>query len=191
MFCFTITYNGEPLCTAGCADASFLDVMVSGSVFDEAPASLRITGMKELPNDRLAHVYWVEELALNFGDILEIKPQELSESTVPVSVVPTDSPDYIAEQQSYQEFLGAHIWPQPAPLVLRRTVSLKLTHPRTGQLNTSIPMGQQHILCTVLWNNLRARPTRIYARSFSEGNSLEWLREDLYQDETLRIEVCA
>jgi hypothetical protein len=77
MFCFTITINGEPFCTAGCAEASFLDVMVSGSVFDDAPASLRIAGMKELPNDRRAHVYWVEEHPLNFGNILEIKPQEL------------------------------------------------------------------------------------------------------------------
>jgi hypothetical protein len=189
MYCIAITLNGKSLCFAGGADLAFIDVMISGSIYDGTPASLRVTGMKALSNERSAHVYWMEELALHTGDVLVIEPRELEQGTKPTSVVATDSPEYLAEQQAYEDFLGAHVWPQPRPIPLRTTASLKFNHSRCGKLNAAIPIGHQHILCSLLWDSHRPRPASIYARSFSKEGTLEWLREHLEQGESLCVEI--
>lgn len=191
MYCLTIKLNGKVVCSAGCADASFIDASVSGSIFDASPATLRVAGMKELPDDRSAHVYWVQELALQAGDSLTITPEDLPSGSDPASIVPIDSPEYEAEQKEYEDFLQAHVWPQPLPTSKRPTVSLGLTHTSIGKIKAAIPVGQQHILCSVLWNNHRPRPARIFARSFSSEQTLEWLRGEIALGESLCVEICA
>lgn len=191
MYCLTIRLNGKVICSASCTDAAFIDVSVHGSIFDSSPATLRVAGMQELPDNRSAHVYWVQELALQLGDILSITPEDLPSGTNPASMVSTDSPEYEAEQNECVEFLQAHVWPQPLPTRKRPSVSLALTHTRTGSIKAAIPVGQQHILCSILWNNHRSRPARIYARTFSSEQTLEWLRGDISQGESLCVEICA
>lgn len=178
-----------PLCSAGIEGATFLDVTVAASVFGEAPASLRIAGMKDLADGTSAHVYWLEEFPLSCGDVLRISPSDLVRATDPISIVPTDSPEYVEEQRLYEEFLGAHVWPQPQPVKSRDNVCFGLTAPGFPGVRAGLSIGHEHLLCGVSWNVWRPERSRVSVRSFARESKLQWLSGQIPIGESLCVEV--
>jgi hypothetical protein len=191
VFCLSVSLNGEHLLAAGVADGSFVDVTAAGSVFGDAPAYLRVAGMRELPEGRSAHVYWMEDLALVDGDVLTIAPVELPSGSAPSSIVPTDSPKYIEEQRDYQAFLEAHLWPRQEPVRQRGNLTFVISSPGYPTLHASLGPGQEHLMCGAMWNMWRPERTRVLARSFSGGRKLEWLRGEIPAGGELRVEMRA
>jgi len=184
MYCLTLTLNGQPLCAAGHADASFFDVQLHASVYDE-PATLRVSGMLRDASGRSGHIYWIEELALQAGDTVTIQPQDLAEPTPPARVEWTDSPDYIANMQAYEAFAQGDNHP-PAPRAqVRASVGVVHIHSRLGKLKAGIPLGQQH----VLWTATVPRPARISTRTFSGRGKLIWLQDELHDGEVLSLRL--
>ncbi len=170
---------------------------LGGSVFGDEPASIHVAGMQELPGDRSAHVYWLEELALSVGDSLTFSPLRDAPVSEPLTVEPTDSPEYLERQRQYREFQSAHIWPQPEPVCRRASLTYGLSMPGFPPVAARLPIGHHHILCSVYWNMWRPERIRVSARSFP-GNSqdlgtrkLEWLGADLPFGETLCVELRA
>jgi hypothetical protein len=197
VYCLNVTLNGRPLCAAAVEDATMVTALLGGSVFHEEPASLHVAGMRELPNGRSAHVYWLDETPLVLGDVLTFCPTQVSSVAAPLRVVPTDSSEYIEEQRQYDEFLSAHVWPQPQPLKRRANVLHTISMPGFPALQASLPLGHEHLLCSVSWNMWRPDRTRVSVRSFvghsgeATMRKLEWLSANVQTGETLRVEVRA
>ena len=197
MYCLNVHVNGRLLCAAGAAEAAMVTADIHGSLFGEEVASLRIAGMQDLPGNRSAHVYWIEELSLKAGDVLEFMPAEQDTATQPIVVRPTDSAEHLEDQRQYDEFLSAHIWPQPEQKESRPSLQYTLSVSGSAPLKARLPLGHQHLVCDALWNMWQPTRTRVSARSFvghsqaADLRKLEWLRADLPLGQTLRVEIRA
>jgi hypothetical protein len=196
VYCLNVHVNGRLLCSAGAGDAAMVTADLHGSLFGEEAASLRVAGMQDLPDNRSAHVYWIEELSLKLGDVLEFIPAEQGMATQPIVVKATDSAEYLEEQRQYDEFLSAHIWPQPRPEEWRPSLQYTVSMPGFAPLKARLPLGHQHLVCDALWNMWQPTRTRVSARSFvghghGDLRKLEWLRADLSLGQTLRVEIRA
>jgi hypothetical protein len=194
MYSLAVTLNGTMLCHAGISGASAVSVVIAASLFGEEPASFYVAGMQELEGDRLAHVYWVEESPLQFGDVLALTPTDISTPSTPHVVKPTDSPEYLEEQTQYDEFLAAHIWPQPKPVERRQSVAYGLSAPAFPSIEARLSPIHQHLLCSIHWNKWRPERTRVSARSFASADidsKVEWLQTYLRFGESLSVDVRA
>jgi hypothetical protein len=197
VFCLNVSLNGRLLCSAGVANATMVNAHLGGSVFRDEPASFHVAGMQELPGDRSAHVYWLEEAPLSIGDTMTFSPLRDAPVSEPLTVEPTDSPEYWEKQREYGEFLSAHIWPQPMPVRRRPNVTLGLAMPGFPEVAARLPLGHEHILCSVSWNMWRPERVRVFIRSFVghsqdlDMRKLEWLSAELPFGETLRVDLRA
>src|SRR5687767_1734522 len=114
MKCLEISVNGILRWRAGIKNASMLGPRLSACVDGEHPARLMVTGMCDLPGDRVAHVYWCNELELDVGDTVSLKLVEGEDPTAPQEILATDSPEYIEEQRRFEEF-ETNFVAEPAP----------------------------------------------------------------------------
>ena len=194
MVCIEVRLDVEIFRTTGVKDASLLTPTISAFVGDDKPARLSLSGMCDLPGDRAAHVYWGDdEMALNDGTVVTLRFTSSESSSDPDQVVPTDSPTYVEEQREFQE-LKKNFVPDPTTAV-RRFPGLAF-HCRINQKaaeTATLKPGEEHILCSVLWNKWHPERFRVSVRSFGNdpNGQTEWLRDDLTLGDELEIRVAA
>src|SRR5664279_5403241 len=106
---------GRSTCVAGAVDASLLSASISGYVRGESPATLDVSGMREFPDGRNAHVYWCENLQLAPGDVVRMSFCQTKMATEPAQIKFTDTTEYAEEQQAFADFKRSAIFP-PKPM---------------------------------------------------------------------------
>ena len=196
MICLAVLRNSKLVCKAGIVNSSMLTSIVAGGVSGEEPASFHVAGMQDLSQDRSAHVYWLNETPLASGDQLRFTLEE-SEPSPPIEVKPTDSPEYLAEQQEFEEMEKAFVPPVEQAVKRWPALELKLTLRAERTVSARVPLGQEHIMCSLLWTKWHPECCRVYVRSFTgfaagtEARTTEWLRGALGVGESFELLVYA
>jgi hypothetical protein len=196
MVCIGVKLNGELFRMAGIKNAALLSPMVSGYIGGDTPASLRLSGMCDLSEERAAHVYWApDEVDLKGGDVVTFQFVKSDHPTDPEQVTPTDSPEYLEEQRQYLVMKESFV-PDATPSE-RKFPNLSFdcrVNGRSAAL-AKFSTGEEHILCSVMWNKWRPERFRVWIRSFGnkfeKNEETEWLRCDLSLGDELEIEVAA
>jgi hypothetical protein len=196
MVCIEVKLNGHLLRMAGIKDASLISPMVSGYIGGDMPASLMLSGMCDLPDDRAAHVYWApDELDLKSGDVVTFKFVESDDPTKPERIVLTDSPEYIEEQRQFTEMKKSFVPDTSAPPQNYPALAFDCRVNGSPAAVARLNVHEQHILCSVLWNKWRPERFRVLVRSFgnkfADDSETEWVRCDLALGDELEIEVAA
>jgi hypothetical protein len=195
MLCLEIHHQNELLCRAGIQRASMLSAHVSAFVGDdEALGYLHLSGMCELGGERIAHVYWNEPVPLAIGDWVAFRLVESDEPFTPTQIKPTESAEYIEEQRKFEEFERQFVPPtEPSE---RRWPNTAMTMFVNGeeQSRARFVGKEEHILCSIDWNQWRPDYLKVFARSFGEKPSdekqkKEWLRKNLVPGDCFEIEI--
>lgn len=195
MICLSVSRNGQELCVAGHAEAELLTSHVSGATTGECAVSLDVTGMCELPDDRAAHLRWIDLVPLSSGDILEFKLLESSTPSPPSALIPTDSPEYLAEQAEFSKLEAEWVPPSEEPPIRWPNIQFVFKINDGSPLRVRIPAGQQHVLCSFLWDKWRPETCRVFARTFSggavdvESRKTDWMRAALMVGDVLSIKI--
>ena len=197
MICLDIKVNGDLVCRAGIANASILSSILGASVGADHPADLRISGMCELPEERVAHVYWAEGRSLSSGDHITFTLIDCEDATKPAEIVPTDSPEYLEEQAKLEEVEGAFVRDE-APAE-RKWPSLAFDC-RINNEHKAIAVlapDEEHILCSVTWDKWRPEQCRVFVRSFGSStktgieHQTAWVRATLLMGDCLEVRAFA
>jgi hypothetical protein len=194
MVCIEVGLDGKLFRATGVKDASLLTPAISAFVGDDEPARLTLSGMCERPGERAAHVYWGDdEMLLSNGTVVTLRFTSSELASDPDQVVATDSPKYVEEQREFEE-LKKNVVPDTTPAP-RRFPDLAF-HCRINQKPAAIATlksGEEHILCSVLWNKWHPERFRVSVRSFGNdpNSQTEWLRNDLALGDELEIRVAA
>jgi len=128
---------------------------------------------------------------------LAFSPVEAAAVSEPLLTRPTDSPEFEEEQRQHDEFLNAHVWPQPERVRRRTSLAYDLTMPGFPRVAARLPLGHEHMLCSIHRDMWRPGRTRVLVRSFAGGSrdvdtrKLEWLRADLPLGQTLSVDIRA
>lgn len=197
MVCIEVRLNGQLLRRAGITDASLISPMLSGYVGGEVPASLMLSGMCDLPDDRAAHVYWTpdDEVELKSGDVVTFKFVESDEPTKPERIVPTDSPEYIEEQRQFTKMKETFVPDTSVPPRNYPGLAFDCRVNGSPAAVARLNGDEQHILCSVMWNKWRPERFRVLVRSFGnkfvDDSETEWVRRDLALGDELELEVAA
>lgn len=195
MVSIAITLNGNLVCRAGIENASMISPILSSFIGAENPAGLLVSGMCDLPNERDAHVYWIEEQRLSAGDHISFSLIVDNAPTEPLQIQATDSPEYLEEQRQFIE-MDRDFVPDTTP-ALRQWNSLSYGCYINGELKAKVSMAsdEEHILCSLLWDKWRPELCRIFIRSFGgsarrgDKRETEWLRANLLVGDTLEVHV--
>jgi hypothetical protein len=196
MFCLSVRKNGAYVCNAGMADLKILTAHISGSRFDAAAGELAVTGMQDLPEQRSAHVTWVEDCLLKPGDSLLFILIDHDEPDPPVMVKPTDSAVCLQEQREYEALLEGHRGPEPLRPELRSALAVKFAV-GDQEILMRLPEHHSHMLCTLFWDKWSPEHCKVLARSFPGAASgavadcTEWLRTELRLGDSLEITMLA
>ena len=192
-----IAVNGKQLWRLGISNASIISPTLSAWVADDSPASLMVSAMCDLDEGRAAHVRWCESWPLADGDLVAFKFIESDDVTPPEAVVPTDSPDYLAEQRRLADSLKDFV-PDRAPAVRKRP-GLAFECRLKGQpaAIASLVEGEEHVLCSLLWIKQRPDRCEVSVRTFGdkakpEGSpATEWLRTTLALNDDFSVRIAA
>jgi hypothetical protein len=194
MVCIEVSLDGQVFRTAGSKDASLISPTLSGFVGGDTPARLTLSGMHDLPDERAAHVYWgPDEVELKTGAVVTFRFTTSESPSDPEQVVPTDSPEYIEEQREFEALKKTFV-PDTTPS-LRRFPDLAF-HCRVNRKAVTVARlntGEEHVVCSVLWNKWHPNRFRVSLRSFGNepNGQTEWLRDDLAVGDELEIRVAA
>ena len=187
--------NSSVLCVAGTANASLLSIQVSLFIEQPNEATLRVSGMNELENNRSSHTYWFEEEVLSPGESLSIRFSELGTATPPAIETATDSAEYIAEHERYESEVaqGAfepreveHKWPNG---------SLSFSVQGTSPVVATFAGGREFITLSLTWNKWRPDVCRYSLSSFSQAEAVartgsnEWLDGKLQLEQSCQVSL--
>ncbi len=172
-----------------------LSPTLSSFVGDEYPACIDVSGMCDLPHERSAHVYWGEPTFLHGGDVVRIAMVESASPTLPSEVKATDSAEYVEEQRQFEEFERTYL-PPDTPAI-RRWSAVQFLCNVNGEHRTTVTLApdEEHILCTLLWNQWHPDQCQVYVRSFGgatrrgDNRQTEWLRVNLTLNESFEVEI--
>ena len=192
-----VAVNGQLRWRAGIAHASLITPLLGARVDDEPPASLMVSGMCDLGEGRVAHVYWCESLALAEGDTVTFTFRESTNVTPPEKIVPTDSPEYIEEQRAFAETVRDFV-PDRTPAV-RTHAGLSFEYQLNGGSAklASLIGGEEHILCSLDWVKQRPDQCGVCIRTFGDkakpehSPATEWLRASLALYDELSVRIAA
>jgi len=195
MICLEISLNQKLMWCAGVENANMLSPTLSSFVGDEYPACIDVSGMCDLPDERSAHVYWGEPTFLHAGDVVRIAMVESASPTLPSEVKATDSAEYVEEQRQFEEFERTYL-PPDTPAI-RRWSAVQFLCNVNGEHRTTVTLApdEEHILCTLLWNQWHPDQCQVYVRSFGgatrrgDNRQTEWLRVNLTLSESFEVEI--
>ena len=193
--CLAVHKNGKPVCVSGHSDATILTSIIGGWVGDDDAASFHVSGMCDLPDERSAHLHWVEESKLNSGDRLRFELVRSAAPSIPLTVEATDSPAYLADQAAFYEATRDWVAPSEPPAARWPYLKFECAIDAGKPLAVGIPIGQEHILCSLAWNVWTPDICRVYVRTFSgSGRGIEpretpWLRANLVEGQALELRV--
>ena len=194
MVCIEVRLDGELFRTAGIKDASLITPRLAGFVGGETPASLTLSGMCDLAEGRAAHVYWgPDQVELKSGAVVTFRFTISQSPSSPERIVPTDSPVYIEEQREFEAYKKTFV-PDSSPSP--RTFPELAFHCRVNGKAVTVARlktGEEHVLCSVLWNKWLPDRFRVSLRSFGKDphRKTEWLDRDLAIGDELEIRVAA
>ena len=196
MICLSVYKNDELACVAGFADATMLTAELSGDIAHGGAASLRVGGLCDLPGGRSARLCWIEEARLELGDSLRFEFARSGAPTAPRWLEPADSPKHLAEQAIFRA--QARDWaPSSAPLPAHwPDLQFECAVDRGQAVLAKVPTGQQHALCSLLWDIWRPETCKVYVRTFGGGagqgvedRKTPWLHERLEEGQSLDVRV--
>jgi hypothetical protein len=197
VLCLMVQRNNEPLCVAGGENMSLLTAIVSGVASGDSPASIYVAGMQDLPNERIAHVYWQHETPLSDGEQLNFTFLESSNPSMPIEVKPTDSPEYIQEQQEFEELRKSWVPPDEPLPNLWPNLAFELRLRDEEPIRAHLSEEHSNILCSIHWNKWRPEQCKIYVRTFpaytdsSQRETTDWLRKTLLPGDFIGIRIHA
>ena len=168
MICLDISVNGSPFCRAGIERSIFLSPVLRIFVGSDDCASLSITGMRELPKDSSAHVYWPER-NLSPGDVVRFMMIDAADPISPSEIKATDSAQYLEEQRQFEEFERTFV-PSAAPAE-RRWPTLGFRCLLNGEERAVAVMAphEEHMTCLIDWNRYQPDRSRVSVRSFGRS----------------------
>jgi len=195
MICLSVYKNDELACVAGFADATILTAQLSGDAADGGAASLRVGGLCDLPGGRSARLCWIEEARLELGDRLRFEFTRSGSPTAPRSLEPADSPKHLAEQAIFRA--QARDWAPSSTRqpVQRPELQFECAVDREQTLLAKVPPGQQHAVCSLLWDIWRPETCKVYVRTFGAGGegaedgATPWLHKKLEEGQSLAVRV--
>lgn len=188
--------NGQRLALAGTVDAVLLSFSMHVSIDGEHPATLEMRGMRDLGNDRQAHLAWIQEFPLDEGDEIRVRLLEVEEATLPAEDIASDSDEHIAAQAAYEAQLATGL---PVPRALKR----KQPHASLGVVVDGAPVvatfesGRELLTLRIDWNRWHPDRCRLSLRSISvkEGLAREggknWLTAFVARDQMVLVRVGA
>jgi hypothetical protein len=196
MHVLEVQLNGKTLVIAGATNA----VLLSGrlSIFVQGPqaATLSVTGMNDLGDERQSHTRWLEEYELRTGDTVGFKFGE-GTPTPPLAEVATDSEEHRNEQEWYDEELRQN---PVTPQVLSRLLpnaTLRLLFPDEAPIVATLEGGREFISFGLTWNQWHPERCRVALSSFSQEEALaragskEWFQGRLKLGDKCVVEVAS
>jgi hypothetical protein len=194
MLCLEIRRGPALFCRMGIQDALLFTPVVCAFVGEQFP-SLSLSGMCGLPGDRRAHVYWGEDTPLVHGDALRFSLVESELPALPSRVQPTDSEEYLQGQRELEELEKDYV-PGPPADRLWPDVAMALSVNGKHIATATLDGDQQHMLCTVLWDQWSPERLRVSVRTFDGGASAqdgttEWLRDSLVIGDTFELLIAS
>ena len=176
---------------------SLVTAIVSGGASDDSPASIHVAGMQDLPNERIAHVYWQHETPLFNGEKLSFTFLESPNPSMPIEVKPTDSPEYLQEQQEFEELKKIWVPPkQPLPH-LWSDLAFELQLQDEEPIRAYLSEEHSNFLCSIHWNKWHPDQCKVYVRTFStstessQHEKTDWLRKTLLLGDSIGIHIYA
>ena len=197
MICIAVQRNDLPACVAGIADASLLTAIVAGGSAGDDAASFHVAGMCDLTAERTAHVYWIHETPLVSGDRLRFTLVQSDQPTTPIEVKATDSPEYLEEQRQFEEVERTWTPPTEPPPLRWPHLGLHLSLKDDDPIRLRIPVGQEHVMCSLHWNKWRPDHCNVYVRTYTgfakgtEQRTTDWLRGKLKVGEGFELRLDA
>lgn len=195
MICLEIALNEKLLWRAGVENATVLAPILGSFVGSEELADLHVSGMCELPGERSAHVYWGEPAVLCAGDAVRFTLVDSGCPTPPSEIKATDSPEYLEEQREFEALSSTFVPPEaPSP---RRwpAVAYRCTVSGEHRVTATLVQEEEHMLCSLLWNQWTPDRCRVLVRSFNGASKpdgrpqTEWLRVNLSLGESFEVQV--
>lgn len=195
MHAVEVQYNGDTMCTVGAANA----LMVSADVgmFIEGPeaATLHVSGMNDLGDDRTSHTDWIDELDMSNGDRLVFRFVDVPAVSPPKREMASDSDEHLTEQQLYQQ----HLRDNPMkPRQLKRDfpdASLQLSVAGAVPVVATLEGDREFISLKILWDKWRPERCRVSLSSFSQQEALsrtgrkEWFQGYLNVGEECVVKI--
>lgn len=163
--------NGQPLVLAGTVDAVLLTFSIHVSIDGEHPATLDVSGMRDLGNDCQGHLEWIQELPLDISDEISVRLLEVQEPTLPSKNIASDSDEYIAAQTAYEAQLAAGL-PMPRILGRRRTDASLEVVIEDAPVVATFESGRELLTMRIDWNRWNPDRCRLSLRSFSVKEGL-------------------
>lgn len=195
MICIDISLNDKLLWRAGIDNATMLAPMIGSFVGSEDLADLHVSGMCELPGERSAHVDWGEPAVLRAGDVVRFAVVDSGYPTLPHEIRATDSPEHLEEQREFEALKSTFV-PPDAPAIRRwLAVAYRCSVNGEYRATASLVQEEEHILCSLLWDQWNPDCCRVFVRSFngaSQSNDrpqTEWLRTHLALGDSLEVQL--
>lgn len=195
MICLEIALNEKLLWRAGVENATVLAPLLGSFVWAEELADLHVSGMCELPGERSAHVYWGEPAVLCAGDAVRFTLVDSGGPTPPSEIKATDSPGYLEEQREF-EASNSTFSPPDAPAPRRwPAVAYSCTVNGEHRATATLVQEEEHMLCSLLWNQWTPDRCRVLVRSFNGASQpddrpqTEWLRVNLSLGESFEVQI--
>ncbi len=197
MICIEIPLNGKLLWRAGIENATMPAPMIGSFVGSEDLADLHVSGMCDFPGERSAHVNWGEPAVLRAGDVVRFAVVDSGYPTPPSEIKAVDSPEHLEEQREFEALNSTFVPPDaPAP---RRWPAVTYRCCVNGEHRATATLvqeqEQEHILCSLLWNQWTPGRCRVLVRSFNGASQsddrpqTEWLRVNLSLGESFEVQV--
>lgn len=190
-----VQHNGTAICTVGSPNALMFSAGISMSVEGSSAATLGLSGMNDLGNDRTSHTGWIDELALSHGDLLAFRFVDTLAATPPARETASDSEEHLAEQQWYKNQMQEN---PMEPRELKRhfpNATLQLSLPRIEPVVATLEGSREFISLRLLWNQWRPECCRVSLSSFSQreararAGSKEWFQGSLQIGEECVVKI--
>jgi len=188
--------NGQPLVVAGTEDAVLLSFSMHVSIDGEHPATLDMRGMRDLGNDRQAHLEWIQEFPLDVGDEISVTLLEVEEVTPPAEDIASDSDEHVAAQAAYEAQLASGL-PVPRALECKRPDASLEVVVADAPVVATLESGRELLTMRVDWSRWRPDRCRLSLHSFSvkEGLAREegknWLTASPVRGQVVLVRVGA
>ncbi len=195
MHAVEVQYNGDTICTVGAANALMVSADVSMFVEGPEAATLHVSGMNDLGDDRTSHTGWIDELDMSNGDRLVFRFVDVPVASPPKREVASDSEEYLTEQQWYQQQLRDN---PMKPKRLKRdfpNASLQLSFPGAAPVVATLEGDREFISLKILWDKWRPERCRVSLSSFSQQEALsrtgrnEWFQGNLKVGEECIVKI--
>lgn len=165
-----VIHNGRLLLLAGAPDALLVSLQVS--ILVDA-ATLHVSGMRDLGNDRQSHTRWLEAFGLEEGDELRLKLVSVEEATPPVEDVAADSDEHLAGQAAYEAQFAANPPKVSKPERKRPNARLELVVDEEAPIVADLSQERDLLMLGVTWNNWHPERWRLSLTSSSFEEAIE------------------